>query len=129
MITGAFGNMGKAIASALAPTTPLALITHVAAPAHGLPAEAKVSVLEHVQLADETRVRMAEAFGVALPDATRGIRRDQVERFQQTVARFHRACPMAGPQASVDDDAREVCIEGFCVFANWTHEVALEPNP
>jgi NAD(P)-dependent dehydrogenase (short-subunit alcohol dehydrogenase family) len=59
MITGAFGNMGKALASALAPSTPLALVTHVAAPPHGLPQDAKVSVLEHVNLADEASTRMA----------------------------------------------------------------------
>lgn len=59
IVTGAFGNMGKAIASVLAPSTPLALVTHVAAPPHGLPAAAKVSVLEHVNLADEASTRMA----------------------------------------------------------------------
>jgi len=59
IITGAFGNMGRAIASALAPTTPLALVTNAAAPPHGLPASAKVAVLEHVNLAEEAGTRMA----------------------------------------------------------------------
>ncbi|HEY6881920.1 MAG TPA: SDR family NAD(P)-dependent oxidoreductase [Polyangiales bacterium] len=59
LITGAFGNMGKAIASALAPTTPLALITHGEARPHGLPEGARVSVIEHVNLADEASTRMA----------------------------------------------------------------------
>jgi NAD(P)-dependent dehydrogenase (short-subunit alcohol dehydrogenase family) len=59
IVTGAFGNMGKAITAALAPTTPLALVTHVAAPPHGLPETAQVSVIEHLDMRDEASVRAA----------------------------------------------------------------------
>lgn len=59
IVTGAFGNMGKAIAEALAPSTPLALITHGAARPHALSADARVSVIEHVNLSDEASSRMA----------------------------------------------------------------------
>lgn len=59
LITGAYGNVGKAIASALAPTTPLGLIS--SGPAHVLPLaeQAKVCLLEHVDLADEASTRSA----------------------------------------------------------------------
>jgi NAD(P)-dependent dehydrogenase (short-subunit alcohol dehydrogenase family) len=59
IITGAFGNMGKALARALAPSTPVALVTHVAAPPHQLPPSAQVSVIEHVDMMDEASTRMA----------------------------------------------------------------------
>jgi hypothetical protein len=63
--------------------------------------------------------RQVREFGRAIRNETRGIRRDEVQRFQQTVTALQEACPMTDHAVSVDEGARVRCVEGLCLFDDW----------